>query len=989
MKLRTLGELALEGHGMSRPKPLLLLAYLSLEGAKSRRFLAELFFADSVDPPDALSTTVRRLKKAGVVNINANSIGTTVESDAQQLLAALDAGAAAQAVQLYRGPFLGGLDLPLGAELEEWAFDSREFIAERVRGALLKMAEAELAGGNDQLAEQHARAAYELAGAAEPKPEVLIRLVRLLDAFETAGSGVAARIRQQARELGIEPPPTEAHSQALLSATAPAQLPLPSPPTTMIGRDEELIEIGRLLGTRECRLLTLHGPAGSGKSRLALQAASDLLLTGDFADGIVYVATETIAESQLLPTAISERAGSGDLGGPDPWSALADSVGHRQLLIVLDSFEHLIAAAPKLRWLLRTCPQLKLLVTSRQRLNLAEEHTLPIAGLKLPTDELVVEDALLSEALQLFLRRAHSTDVRFRLAATDLSAARRICRAVDGLPLGIELAAAWTRSLPLEALATSLETDLLTLAQRHVDGGSRHPSLLTALEHTWSQLSPQAQAVLPVLAVFRGGFRREAAAEVAGATIPLMMDLVDASVVHMDRAGRFHQHALLRQFARSRLGQLGDEAERVRARHAAYYASLLAAASTIKNSTDPHAAFVLLQEEEANFLASLEWAASNGDAQVLSTLAEPLLWYFPMTGRFATGSDVFARALAHLPSTASPALDEAAASLTLGQAWLARYAGNLAEAQQLSVAGERLARSAHSPLQLVRALDLRGQALTYEGRFAEAHALLQEGVTVARQLGDPLRLIRILCNLALLDALTGRLTSATALLEEALEPFEQHTVPVGFDTVAVLLAQGVTCLCSLDPRAAVQVLDEALELAKALSYLGPVPTLKALLAQALVDSSGDSEAGAALARAGALIAAGLAMVERSQEAMATSLLHGAAAGLALRQGHYDHAVQHGRTAYHVAQAAGNQVIKLWSLPRLMAAYAAQGDAQRALRIGAVVTAQQASPQWLRQTVASIEPKLRLGPIRQPRQNGDTQRKQWESSDLAELVGVPG
>ena len=131
------------------------------------------------------------------------------------------------------------------------------------------------------------------------------------------------------------------------------------------------------------------------------------------------------------------------------------------------------------------------------------------------------------------------------------------------------------------------------------------------------------------------------------------------------------------------------------------------------------------------------------------------------------------------------------------------------------------------------------------------------------------------------------------------------------------------------------------------------------------------------------------MVERSQEAMATSLLHSAAAGLALRQGHYDHAVQHGRTAYHVAQAAGNQVVKLWSLPRLMTAYAAQGDAQRALRLGAAVTAQQASPEWLRQTVASLEPKLKLSSVRQPHQHGDTQPTRWESSDLAELVGAPG
>ncbi len=304
-----------------------------------------------------------------------------------------------------------------------------------------------------------------------------------------------------------------------------------------------------------------------------------------------------------------------------------------------------------------------------------------------------------------------------------MSAVKRICVAVEGLPLGIELAAAWTRALPLPDLAAALERDPSELAREDMDVGSRHRSLWAAVEHSWDLLEPDTRTTLAKLSVFRGGFRREAASAVAGATIPLLMKLVDGSLLRMSPDGRYDQHALLFHFARERLSGLGETRFATELAHALYFSELLMRASGTTGQEDLHAAFRVLQEEEPNIVASLEWAAAQARSDVLLTLAEPLLWYFPMNGRFAYGAYVFGEALKKL-DRGDVCNADASASLLLSQAWLARYAGSLDEASELAIEGERLARSAGSSLQLVRALDLRGQALTYDCRFQAASALL-------------------------------------------------------------------------------------------------------------------------------------------------------------------------------------------------------------------------------------------------------------------------
>ncbi|HEX7001123.1 MAG TPA: hypothetical protein VF164_05450, partial [Trueperaceae bacterium] len=667
-----------------------------------------------------------------------------------------------------------------------------------------------------------------------------------------------------------------------------------------------------------------------------------------FPDGIVFVATEDLTEVDQLPTAILTAMGAGPVGSEGGgWRDLKDAIGTLDVLVILDSFEHLVSAASELRHLIQSCRQLKLLVTSRARVGLAEEWLMPLAGLRLPNDELGWEEARLTEALQLFERRAQAANVTFQLTSDELPLVRRICSAVEGLPLGIELAAAWTRILGLEELAVSLETDLSSIAGHELDVGSRHPSLWAALEHSWKLLPDDVQKTLAKLSVFRGGFRREAATVVAGANIPLLMELADASFIRMSLNGRYSQHALSKHFVRDKLREDGEAADAAGLAHAIYFSGLLKRASGTSAAEDLHAAFRVLQEEESNILACLQWTASYGRTDILLELAEPLLWYFPMSGRFRYGSDVFGRTLSQLDED-DETQHEAIASLLLGRAWLARYAGSLDEALGLAAEGERFARSAGSDLQQVRALDLRGQALTYDGQLSEARSLLAEGVGIAIGLGDDLRLTRIRTNLALVEALSGDTDAAAQMLRDAMAPFDDGALPVGLDTVATLLASGVTCWCAGDYSGASDVFRRAISLAESLEYVGPVPVLKALLAAAVFELAEAEASGPMLEEARGLVADALLMVERSREGMATSLLHGVESALAYSDGDLQLAVAKARESYLVASLAGNILIMVWSLPRLLDAYLARGEEARAFELAWHLAQHPATPAWSRE-----------------------------------------
>ena len=324
---------------------------------------------------------------------------------------------------------------------------------------------------------------------------------------------------------------------------------LPAQATSFVGRQEELGEIAGLLADPRCRLLVLVGPGGIGKTRLAIEAAAALL--GDFADGVYFVPLQSVAAPEFIGPAVAQAIGFSFYGSDDPREQLFDYLRDRRMLLVVDNVEHLLPGGELLAELLARAPHVKLLVTSREVLGLREEWVRPVRGLAFPPGEGAAPAGSYS-AVQLFAERARQVNASFSLER-EAGCAAEISRLVEGMPLAIELAAAWLRALPCAEVAREIQgsLDFLTTTLRNVP--ERHRNVRAVFEQTWNRLPAAEQEVFRRLSVFRGGLTREAAGAVAGADLPTLQSLVDRALLSVSPAGRYEIHELLRQFAAERL----------------------------------------------------------------------------------------------------------------------------------------------------------------------------------------------------------------------------------------------------------------------------------------------------------------------------------------------------------------------------------------------------------------------------------------------------
>jgi len=369
------------------------------------------------------------------------------------------------------------------------------------------------------------------------------------------------------RELPTEFPPLRASGPGI--ANLPVQL------TSFVGRAKELEEIDLLIADPDCRILTLVGPGGIGKTRLALETAAHQVHT--YADGTYFVPLAPLrSEEYLVPTVAGALKFTFDTHASDldPKSQLLDYLGDRSALLLMDNFEHLIQGADLLVEIVEGAPKTKILVTSRERLNLQSEWTFDVDGMRYPTngDGADLDDY---SALQLFHERARQVDADFTMTEDERPYVNRICQLADGVPLGIELATAWIPVLSCREIAEEIEKSLDFLSSTRKDLPDRHRSLRAAFEHSWNLLPDDQKAVFPKLSVFRGGFSREAAEIVVGAGIHLLSDLVNKSLIQRNVEGRYEIHELLRQFAREKLEAAPGEENEIRRKHSEYYIDYL------------------------------------------------------------------------------------------------------------------------------------------------------------------------------------------------------------------------------------------------------------------------------------------------------------------------------------------------------------------------------------------------------------------------------
>ncbi|HSM55925.1 MAG TPA: tetratricopeptide repeat protein, partial [Candidatus Sulfomarinibacteraceae bacterium] len=649
-------------------------------------------------------------------------------------------------------------------------------------------------------------------------------------------------------------------------------LSLPPQLTTFVGRRRELADIERLLRDGECRLLTLVGVGGVGKTRLAIEAARRARTR--FAHGAAFIPLQSVESDSYLAPAIAGALQLPRRDTDDPWQQLLAQLAARETLLVLDNFEQLLDAAPRLTTLLQAAPGVKLLVTSREALQLQEEWRYPVPGLSLP-DEAAPADWEAHDALRLFADRARRVRPDFAVG-DELQDAVRLCRLVEGMPLAIEMAASWLKTATVGQIAAEIEDnlDLLTTAMRNVP--ARHRSLHAVFEHSWQRLTEEERDVYARLSVFHGSFRRQAAAQVAGATLPLLSSLVDKSLLRWEPDGRYQMHALLRQYAARQLQQ--PAAEEAAARHGSYYAAFLEARTASLRGGRQLEALAEIEAELENIRAAWNWAVAQRDVDrlwqaleamaifydyrcryhegvraleaavvvlerdertprgelTLALLCSNLAGLFVRLGNLEEAESMLARCREIYERTDLPVPGAFASVPALFMGLIASIRGDYEAAERLGHEARRLSEAHDHPLNLQAAYYLLGRAAFQTGRVRAAKAHFQKAHELGRQGGDRWFTAYSLIELGNVACAQGRFAQARRYFEESYQIREAFEDPEGMAVALnhlgkMALLQGKAA----DARASY---EEALTISREISNQGGVATaLGGLGATAVAD----------------------------------------------------------------------------------------------------------------------------------------------------------
>lgn len=762
-------------------KPKALLAYLAVVARPvSRDVLASLFWGRSDQDAAAASLrqTLATLRKLGLdawIETNRDSVRFNLDAphlidvaafvtkcqeprakgqDDSSRLSALGS-----AVSLYRGDFLEGFNLNDAPEFEEWVVAQREHYRELALRALHTLAEAALSEGRYAESVDYARRILAL----DAWREEAHRLLMLGYARSGHRSAALAQYAECRRVLGKAlgvPPSTETSAlyERIRAAAQSARHNLPPQTTPFVGRQRELAHIEALLLNPECRMLTVLGIGGAGKTRLALQAAARC--AEQFINGAWFVPLATVQAGALI-RALADAVQCPLGGATEPKQRLLSFLREKELLLVLDNVEGLLDAASLFSELLRAAPDVKLLVTSRERLNLQAEWAFKLDGLEVP---LAGREDASCAAMQLFEKGAQRTRASFALNATVLPAAGRICRLVEGLPLGIELASAWVRALDCAHIADEIQHNLDFLATTMRDVPEDQRSLRAVFDSSYRRLTAAEQRALARVSVFRGGFQEEAATAVLGpAARDVLINLMDKSLLWRDSNGRFELHELVRQYASEKL----NPAELVAELHAGYFTEFLAAQQPLFRTAREHEAVKAVRIEADNLRQMWRSASQHARADLLDKALVSLYFMHEILGWYDEGIELFSIAIEHLAST--PDSDAVRARLMTRRASLARSVGRYDEAERWFSDGLSLARAVGDELNQAYALRQLGYFPMVRGDIAGGLASMNESLRLYRAHHDLPRVADALMSVGIAQLRLGKMEQAVAMYQEAAD----------------------------------------------------------------------------------------------------------------------------------------------------------------------------------------------------------------------------
>ncbi|MEN9934411.1 MAG: hypothetical protein RLZZ387_990 [Chloroflexota bacterium] len=812
------------------------------------------------------------------------------------------------ALDLYHGPFLEGSHSDDSLKLEHWLLTTRDHIDRQVAAAL-----SAIASYHERRTEyDRAEAALSRWLAVEPWAEEAHRRLMAMLAAKGQRSAALAQYercrRVLATHLGVAPElPTVELAARIRDGRLPASHALvadtlPLPADTLVGRDEQLATIAERLANPDCRLLTIVGPGGSGKTSLARAALAAHQFA--FADGASFVSLAVVDRPEQLAAAIAQHLGIPDQPQTSPEERLRAHLSCRELLLVLDNFEHLVAAADLLPHLLNAAPSLVLLATSREPLRVSHEWLLPLDGLATPPEDWHDQHPERFSAIDLFLRSARRVAPGFTPNPDDLAAIAAITRTVAGLPLGIELAAGHVRHWPPAIIAAEMQRDLDTLTTNLRDYPERHRSLRAVLDSSWRLLSALEQQVLAAAAVFEGPFSAEAAAVVclpqeqgqADATRPLLDALVDRSLVRPVPDGRYELHDLVRRFARMYLeqGELVSVTE-VRQRHSKHFLQRAARQGALLHTQTARAA-AAIHADLPNIRVAWSWAAQHGQFDVLLTVLNDLADFYIIKGMFEEAIRVFEVALQPVRARHDRgAPDEALARLLSQIAWMYYHLSQYELAWTINEEVIALAEQLNDPQPKIQALISQGCLLWRNGDAGGGYNRTLTALEIARAQGDTALREQVLAlyYLSVIAFGQGELADSEARELEALRIC--HAAGHSWSAGNILSQLSLTCTYRGDYARAAKVADQALAIYQAYDDRGNVQMAYLCRGMVATHQGAYPEAEEALALN---IAACREIHDLQNESVAAAML----GFLSLRTGAYDAVQSACNQAYTISHA---------------------------------------------------------------------------------------
>lgn len=783
-----------------RRRGLALIIYLAVtQRPHSREALANLIWSEH-DQKDAFANLRRELTRLrkdlgeGVIAADRKQIWleetAVIWVDSLAFEHHLATNELGEAVALAIGDFLVGFSVPDALVFEDWVLFERERLQEQLSHALSQLilntlSQAAATADAVTAAILYAKRWLDLDPFHEAAHRALMQLYALNNQRTAALNQYEKCVQLLAEELGVEPeeettalheairtrqfpPPETAKARTSengitgsLSHTIPSTptLNIPAQSTPFIGRENQLIEIRQLLRDEaSCRLLTLVGPGGIGKTRLAIEAASDLLST--FPNGVYFVGLASVDTIDNITATIADSLRFQLQGAEDPKTQLARYLRPQQLLLLVDNLEHLIDGSNLLAELVQAAPHVKLLVTSREQLNLQEEWLYPVGGMNVPEEAAPLETLEENQAVQLFELCARRADASFAATDETLLTVAHICRLVDGMPLGIELAAAWVGTISCQEIIAEIEQglDILTTAKRNVP--KRHRSIRAIIEQTWAQLSSRERSVFSELSIFRGSCSREAAQQVTNATLPVLASLVGRALLRRTENGRYEIHELIRQFATEQLLTSSHDGEQthaqLQARHCAYYASFLHARTADLMGSRQVGALAEVAADIDNIRAAWRRAIrmlreqkqehpSDNRVYVEAIVQglESLFQFYWIKGRFLEGQEAFNMAVQAFTieadrSASSPnkALARTLVKLIARHGAFCSALGQHELATDVLQDGLARARALDASEEVALMLNYQAQILKVLGKGKIAQQRFRESLMISRQLGD-------------------------------------------------------------------------------------------------------------------------------------------------------------------------------------------------------------------------------------------------------------